>query len=796
MYKIPFNYFLILLLLGDGVSYSQSFRIVGQVVNAKTQPVEFMDVYLTTSTASNMPHTYTDSLGNFTLQAERGSYTLTLAEFGKEKYSQVIALTQDLNLGQLTVDEGVVLDSITITAKKKLIERKVDRLVFNVENSVAASGGDALDALKVTPSVRIQGNEIKLAGKSSVRVLVNDKLVQINGDELQNYLKSIPIANIQKIEVITNPPAKYEAEGNSGLISIQLKEVKQNNWSATLRSSYQQATYENLSHGIGMSYKKNKFSVLTDVNYRYGRDLYINDINYYYPVEHWNNTVFNRSYRHILSTLLNVKYDLTEKSSIGVQFIGAFSDNYTDEYNNNYSYADNGLMKFFKTDGVSREKPKNVSINLNYDVKIGDKGKGVSIDVDYFNSLSPKDNNFTSILQNYIEHTNDKQSANNTSDQVLKNYSLKTDFDFPYTWVNISFGAKISSTKIDNMVSEIFYDDINSNPISSQRDYFRYAENTQSLYFSVSKSFGEKWETKLGVRAENTQTKANSISINQVDNNDYFKVFPTVYLSYKANDNHTLSVNFGRRIGRPGFGELNPARWYINSKSYATGNPFLQPSFVYNYEFNYAYKGFLNLNMTYADIKDISGQLTYHDILNESQLFKRLNYADGKYMGGTITISDSPFKWWESSIDLSISYGEFNPYVAIMAKRYSGWQGYIATNNILTLNQSKTFFVSTYYQYNSPSKVGYNTATSSSTLDVGFKYITLDKKLTIGVMFEDVFRKNFSIYQNFSSEILQNFKQYYDTRLFRFSLSYKFGNSKIVVNQRNIGNQEEKRRSK
>ncbi|MGQ8867529.1 outer membrane beta-barrel protein [Myroides sp. TSA_177.3] len=131
-----------------------------------------------------------------------------------------------------------------------------------------------------------------------------------------------------------------------------------------------------------------------------------------------------------------------------------------------------------------------------------------------------------------------------------------------------------------------------------------------------------------------------------------------------------------------------------------------------------------------------------------------------------------------------------------MAKRYSGWQGYIATNNILTLNQSKTFFVSTYYQYNSPSKVGYNTATSSSTLDVGFKYITLDKKLTIGVMFEDVFRKNFSIYQNFSSEILQNFKQYYDTRLFRFSLSYKFGNSKIVVNQRNIGNQEEKRRSK
>ncbi len=689
------------------------------------------------------------------------------------------------------------IEAVTITGKKKLIERKVDRLIFNVENSVAVQGGDAIDALKVTPGVRIQGDEIKLAGKSSVRVLVNDKIVQMNGEEVQNYLKSIPTANIQKIEVITNPPAKYEAEGNSGLINIQLKEAKQDNWNTILRSTYQQATYENLTHGVGFGFKKGKFSTLADINYRYGRNLYTNEINYYYPTEHWNNNIFNRNHRKNLGTLLNLQYDLSDKSSIGAQFLGSFSDNSADEFNNNrsYSYSNESLMKYYKTDGVTYGKPKNLSLNLNFNQKIGEKGKKFSVDADYFNSISPKHNNFNSSLEDFILNSADNQYAINNSKQDIKNYSLKADFEFPYDWGNLSFGAKTSSTKTDNTVNANFYNAVGNSLLSAQSDHFQYTENTQALYFSLSKSFGKRWEAKAGLRGENTQTKANSISISQITERNYFKLFPTAYLSYKPNEDNTLSLNFGRRIQRPGFWEMNPARWYMNPKSYTEGNPFLQPTFVYNGEFNYSYKGLLNFNLSYAKIKDYYGQQTFHNLVEETQIFKRLNYANGTFSGGTVTLTYNPFKWWESSTDFSASYSELNPFIDILAKRYSGWSGYTSSNNTFTLNKSKTFFSSLYYEYNYASKSGYGTSSPISTFNIGFKYLAFDKKLTVGVNFDDVFRKNFATYENNTSGFRQNFTQYYDTRLFRISIAYKFGNNKISLKQRNIGNQEEKNRS-
>ncbi len=689
------------------------------------------------------------------------------------------------------------IQEVKVLGKKRLIERKVDRLIFNVENSVSAQGGDAVDALKVTPGVKIQGEEIKLAGKSSVKVMVNDKMVQMGGEELQNYLKSIPTANIQKIEVITNPPAKYEAEGNSGLINIKLKEAKQNNLNTILRSSYQQATYENLTHGIGLAYKKNKFSTLADINYRYGRNLYTNKINYYYPSEHWNNSIFNRNHRKNLGTLLNLQYSLTEKSTIGAQFLGSFSDNSADEYNDNnsYSYTDGSMMKHYKTDGVSQGKPKNISVNLNYNQKLDDKGKDFSIDADYFNSQSPKNSYFNSSLQDFSLNNIDKQFAINYSTQTIKNYSIKSDFELPYNWANLSFGVKISVTTTDNTVEANFFNQDNGSLFSEQKDHFQYRENTNSLYFSTSKSFGEKWEIKVGLRGENTQTKAISISTNQETVRNYSKLFPTAYLSYKPNENNTFSINYGRRIQRPGFWEMNPARWYMNPKSYAEGNPFLQPTFIENFEMNYAYKSLLNFNFSYAKINDFFGQQTFHNLTNDSQIFKRLNYANGIYSGGTFTISYNPFKWWESSTDFSMSYSELSPYIDILAKRYSGWSGYTSTNNTFTLNKSKTLLGSLYYEYNYPSKSGYGTSSPMSTLNIGFKYLAIDKKLTIGINFEDIFRKSFMTYENNSSNIHQTFQQYYDTRLIRLSLTYKLGNSKMNVKKREGGNEEERRRS-
>ncbi|CAA7392480.1 outer membrane beta-barrel family protein [Chryseobacterium fistulae] len=687
------------------------------------------------------------------------------------------------------------IQEVELKAKKKLVERKIDRVIFNVENSISAVGGNAFEVLKITPSIRIESESIVLAGKNSVKVMINDRLTQLSGEDLINYLKNIPSETIKKIEVITNPPAKYDAEGSSGLINIQLKTSKHNAWNVGLRSTYQQANYTTLTHGIGFSYQKNKLSVLADLSFKYGKELYTNDINYYYPLEHWKNYIFNRKHVNNIGSSINFQYELSKKSILGFQYSGTFSDNSTDEFNLNKSYnASNSPLKNYETNGTSFTRPQNLSFNTNYTYKIDTLGKTFSIDLDYFNNQSSKNNQFNSVMDNLYDNSVENVYAMNKAQQNIKNYSLKTDFDLPYRFAHISFGAKVVSTNTKNNVNANLYNTIDYSPINSQNDNFEYTENIQSLYFSTNRTFNKKWEVKIGLRGEYTQTTSNSISHNQINKNEYFKLFPTMYLSYKANENNMISASFGRRVRRPSFWELNPARWYQNPSSYAEGNPFLQPSFIYNIEVNYAYKNLFNLNLYYSNATDNFGQLTFHNTQNEQQTFKRLNFANEKFIGGTLTVNHKPLTWWDFSTEIGSGYCESNPYLDILATHYSGWYGYTNMANNFSLNEAKTFLATLYYEYSFPS-TGLNSFTAHSSLNMGLKYLLLDKKITLALHFNDILKNDYGTSANETSGIRQNFTQYYDTRFIRLAFNYNFGNRNININKRTTGNQEEKNRN-
>lgn len=791
--KSPFSFFFFLLI--TAFSYAQS--ISGKVLDKNQNIVPYVEIVAIKNNIKT--EVISDENGIFILNLpEDGIYLIEVVQNDSKVYSKK-EVVKGIIRGNLIIEplKETDIKEVKLTIKRRLIERKIDRLIFNVENSISTHGGDAMDALKLTPGIRIQGDELKLSGKSSVRVMINDKIIQLSGNDLYNYLKSIPVANIKKIEVITNPPAQYDAEGNSGLINIQLKEVIEDNWNVKLRSAYQQATYATFSHGIGLTYKKNKFSALFDMNYRYGRNIYTNKINYYYPDEHWSNNIYNRNHQKNLGLVMNLKYNFTEKSSIGAQLLSSFSDNTSDEFNNSFSrnYTDGNVMKNYKTDGMSSGKPKNVSLNLNYTLNLDDKGKKFMVDADYYNGVSPKYNDFNSILQDFVQDSVGRQFANNSSNQDIKNYSFKTDFEIPQDWADFSFGAKISSTKTENQVDSNFYNQNDNSLLSSQSDHFLYNENIQMIYFSVLKHFGEKWDLKVGLRGENTQTKANSISTNQETERNYFKLFPTIYLSFKPNENHGFSLNFGRRIQRPRFWEMNPARWYMNPKSYTEGNPFLQPAYTYNIEFNYSYKSLLNLNLFNSSKRDGYGQVTVHDIADDSQAFKRLNYFNSSSSGGTLTLNYDLFNWWNTATEISAYYNELKPNIDLFFSFYSGWGGYTSSTNTFSFNKKKTFLATLYYEYNYPAVEGIINSSSFSTLNIGFKSLLMDKKLIIGLNFEDIFKKNLTLYSNKSQGIEQTFLQYYDTRQLRISFTYKFGNTKLSVKERETGNQEEKNRS-
>lgn len=792
MYNLSPCYFVFLLI--PCLSYGQSFQLQGQVVNSKQQPVEFMDVYLTSSTNSNTPHAYTDSLGNFTLQVLHGNYTLLLIEFGKQKYSQDLVVAQDMNLGKIQVDEGVLLDSITITAKKKLIERKVDRLVFNVENSVSASGGDALDALKVTPSVRVKSDNIALAGKSNVTILVDDRTIALSGEELIQFLKGITSDNIKSIEVITVPPAKYSAEGEGGLINIKLKKSAPHSWSNTSRTSYTQGTYPLFSLGNNFNYQQGKWSFLVDVSKLQNKTIYTNDMQYYYPEAYWKNMVYNRVHYNGFSSIVNMGYAISDKRKINVQYMGNSATPKIDGEGNTLIYQQENGRLINRLPSVSQTKNKNYNhaFSASLVTQLDTLGKKYTLDAAYFvyfTDKTSKQTNQTRTGDNALINTT---WLNNNSTQRIENWATQLDFELPYTWATLEFGAKLSLTKTNSALAITMVEDLQ--PLNQQVDQFTYWENTQALYFSGTKSFGEKWQVKAGLRAEATQNKGDSFSMDQVHRNKYSKLFPTVYVSYQLSSNHDLTLKYSKRIARPPYGNLNPARWYLNTTSYEEGNPFLQPAFNTNVELSHSYKKQFTTTLSYTHTTNGFGQLTIHNEEQNFQKFVRLNYYSAAIANLNFYTSIDVVPWWTNTLEFNTFYTETNMHTIYLKPKYSGWGAYFMSTSSFTLNAAKTLTAEISYEQDFASEYAGNKAGANANVTAGIKLFLLDKKLQCVLNANNILGTDRMLLSNTTQNVFQTFKQYYDTQYIRFSMSYSFGNKNIAVKKQNSSNEEEKER--
>ncbi|MGQ8867531.1 outer membrane beta-barrel protein [Myroides sp. TSA_177.3] len=792
MYNLSPCYFVFLLI--PCLSYGQSFQLQGQVVNSKQQPVEFMDVYLTSNTNSNTPHAYTDSLGNFTLQVLHGNYTLLLIEFGKQKYSQDLVVAQDMNLGKIQVDEGVLLDSITITAKKKLIERKVDRLVFNVENSVSASGGDALDALKVTPSVQVKNDKIALAGKSNVTILVDDRTIVLSGEELIQFLKGITSDNIKSIEVITVPPAKYSAEGEGGLINIKLKKSALHSWSNTSRTSYTQGTYPLFSLGNNFNYQQGKWSFLVDVSKLQNKTIYTNDMQYYYPEAYWKNMVYNRVHYNGFSSIVNMGYAISDKRKINVQYMGNSATPKIDGEGNTLIYQQENGRLINRLPSVSQTKNKNYNhaFSASLVTQLDTLGKKYTLDAAYFVYFTDKKSKQTNQTRTGDNALINTTWLNNNSTQRIENWATQLDFELPYTWATLEFGAKLSLTKTNNALAITMVEDLQ--PLNQQVDQFTYWENTQALYFSGTKSFGEKWQVKAGLRAEATQNKGDSFSMDQVHRNKYSKLFPTVYVSYQLSGNHDLMLKYSKRIARPPYGNLNPARWYLNTTSYEEGNPFLQPAFNTNVELSHSYKKQFTTTLSYTHTTNGFGQLTIHNEEQNFQKFVRLNYYSAAIANLNFYTSIDVVPWWTNTLEFNTFYTETNMHTIYLKPKYSGWGAYFMSTSSFTLNAAKTLTAEISYEQDFASEYAGNKAGANANVTAGIKLFLLDKKLQCVLNANNILGTDRMLLSNTTQNVFQTFKQYYDTQYVRFSMSYSFGNKNIAVKKQNSSNEEEKER--
>lgn len=689
------------------------------------------------------------------------------------------------------------IQEVEIIAKKKLIERKVDRLIFNVENSISATGGDALDALKVTPSIRVQNDQISMVGKNNMSVMIDDRLMQLSGDELTSFLKTIRSEDIKSIEVITNPPAKYDAQGNSGIVNIKLKKAKKNSISGNLKTSYTQATHPLGVFGGGLNYQKDKLTITSNINYNNGSIAPYQEYTIYYPSYTWFETNDKRRFLNSLSGRVALDYQVSPKTTMGVQYSGVLSKPLVKGKNTSYITSNSSTLdSLIITPSRTEIDRKTHSLNFHSITKVDTLGTQYSVDVDYFKFTSFLDNifNTNTFLSNNVPIPNRYISANTISNQNIDIYSAKFDYEMPLKWVNLSFGGKVSFINNDSKVS--YFDTSSMSPIfdSSKSNIFNYKENIQAIYLSGNKKLSEKWDLQLGLRLESTQTKGFSETLNQTNKNNYNKLFPTFYLTYKATENSTWGLNYSKRIDRPSYSDLNPFRFYSSAYNYSEGNPFLQPFFIDNIDLSLSYKNFYT-SLYVTNMTNGFDQVTFVSNENPGQFVIPYNFYKQLNVGIMQNYTFNKFAWFESNNSLSIYYAKTTSDLINTLPRIDNWTVSFNSNNSFILNKSKTFRAEFGFTYQSPSVAGSYSLSKFYYFDAGVRYSVLNKKLHIGLNAMDIFRTNRPIFTQVVNGIVQRNNEYDDTQKIRLSLTWNFG-KQLKSEKRDQSNEDEKNRVK
>jgi outer membrane receptor protein involved in Fe transport len=563
--------------------------------------------------------------------------------------------------------------------------------VINVDASILNSGSTAMEILEAAPGVSVdrEGN-ISLKGKAGVIIMIDGKPAYVSGQQLTDLLKRTPASGLDQVEIMTNPSAKYDAAGNSGIINIKTKKNKAKGFNGNISTSYVQNIAVNNNNSINMNYRNGKFNLFGTYSF-YDWTEY-RDLSILRKFKNVSNneieTILDQQSslkKHTIShnAKLGIDFYAGEHTTLGMVFIGDFADyNSTDNNNtllqNKFAYTDSSLTARSRVKGNFR----NSSINLNFKHRFDSIGNELTADIDYvaFNQQEAQ------LLDNaYFNSDMSRRKTPTTLQGRLPAdvgiYSVKIDFSHPLNHgAKLETGLKSSYVKTDYTA---LYDNLQNGmwvPDYGKTNHFLYDENINAAYINYNKQIN-KWGMQLGLRTENTQATGHQLG-NQVNPDSSFKrnytgFFPTVFLSYNADENNTLSANIGRRIGRPDYQLLNPFYYFLDDYTYRAGNTQLKPQYTNTIEFSHTYKGFLNTTLNYSRTSDLSVEIFKQNTNERKLIITQGNIATREDIGISISASIPVGKCWNSNIYTNLVNNKF-----------------IGTVNGSSLNISGTAFLS------------------------------------------------------------------------------------------------------
>jgi iron complex outermembrane receptor protein len=737
---------------------------------------------------------------------EIGDYTLNLTMVGFEKYSfEKFNLSADQPVITLptvklhTVAKG--LNEVIVEAKKPFIEKKFDKLIVNLENSIVASSGTLLEALEKAPGVVTnQESSISLNGKQGLIVMIDGKPTPLGGADLINYLKSIPATSVEQLEIMTNPSSKYDASGNAGMINIKLKKDQRFGFNGSLALNYGQGVYSKPSGSFNMNFRNKKWNFFG--NYAHSEPLGFTtfDINRKFFSGGAVQSVFDqRSF--IKQPLKNdvgkigTDFFLSKKTTIG--FISTYVNSRGDRNgstNSNITDPNGSLLSTTKNNNSLNDSRDNFFLNVNLKQDLGSKGKELTVDVDYGRFSS--DNLQKSITDIFNASGTPTSADYLRTDQFgnLSVKSIKADYTNPISKTDkFEAGFKSSIVTTDNDIQFLTGAPGSEILDKSRSNHFIYEENINAAYMNYGKQF-KTTDIQIGLRAEHTNTDGTQLSTGQSFSRNYVSFFPTMFLNQKLDKLNQLSLSYRKSIDRPTYRQLNPFRIFVDPYTYVVGDPQLKPMISNNFELSYTLNSKYIFTAAYSHTKDVITDIFVQDDVTRISNQIPANLQTFKQYSISANIPFQVKKGINSNLNTSLFQDTYTSPLqgGNLTNQYYSWS--VNMNNSFVLG--KGWSAELNGLYNSKVAYGLFTIRNLAAVSAGIQKTTTNKMSTFRLSGSDLFSTNHIAvlvkYQNMDFYTDRR----WDSRVLSFSYTQRFGKNTVAQSRRrNTGVEDEKRRA-
>lgn len=742
----------------------------GIVLDTDSIPLEYATITLLNPKDSTfIAGTITNELGMFSV---KGKSSQVLVRVSYPGYSPVYRFVQNENIGIIKL-KALQLDEVVITANaSKVISRKIDRLVYNVENDPFAKNKTVIEVLEQTPRININGRDrtIGMIGRTGVRIMIDEHI--LSDDEAKSFIANLKSEEIATIEVIPVPPAKYHAEGDVGLVNIKLRTNPSEGLQGNLTLNYNQTTRSSSFPTGSLNWHKGIWSIRFGVAPRFYNGEQNSGESFIYDDKIFDRTSYMDAKLRNYSGNFMIQIKPSSKFEIGAIIEGGLEDNrFSEDIVSGYNIETSQITT------VQTSSPKHLHFNGSVYGDLSYGNKGGKLTLTYNNHFHRK-----GIDDHFLTNENNKnKNFVSSGTYYYRTNSILADLAIPLSIARIETGT--SAQMVDNTCDLGIAGDVVTNMIDD-RTYYRYDENIIAAYLSAGIPLGAQVYAKAGIRYEYTNIRGKARGAKDKVSQNYHDIFPTAFLSWDINNSNTLSINYARRIQRPYFEDLNPFMRYYDINKYDSGNPDLKPAMSDNMEINFSFKGNLNVTLWGNLLHD---NIDYIPLIleNGTQTQQVLNCSDTRKGGLSISYNFNKIEWFSIFAQGSAYYSHSHCYIPdLNIQDKEGWGGNFNIYGNFFMNKKKTLRGGISFWQSLPSTDNLIKAGGVASLGIDFSYSLLQDRLNLSLGANDLFNqsinKSHRYYADYKYTTFTNSYQ----RSIWIGVGWKFG--KRTINNVNI----------